>query len=158
VPGDCEVVTVEEHRQAVRVATMDAAVRLVAQRGLASVTMSAIAEEAGLGRATLYKYFPDVQAILTAWHERQVSDHLEHLTRVRDQDGAPGQRLKAVLTAYALRTWERPHGTELAALLQPELVRSATTCRLMSWRVSACMPSPPPAACHPGQPSSDWST
>ena len=110
--------TVEEHRQAVRAATMDAAARLVARRGLASVTMSAIAEEAGLGRATLYKYFPDVQAILTAWHERQVSDHLEHLSRVRDQDGSPGQRLRAVLTAYALKTWERPHGAELAALLR----------------------------------------
>ncbi|MFI5065879.1 MAG: TetR/AcrR family transcriptional regulator [Streptosporangiales bacterium] len=109
--------TVEEHRRAVRDAAMDATARLVAERGLASVTMSGIAEEAGIGRATLYKYFRDVQAILIAWHERQVSGHLEHLARVRDQAGDPGQRLEAVLGAYALMTWEQPHGTELAALL-----------------------------------------
>jgi AcrR family transcriptional regulator len=108
--------TVGEHRQAVREATLDATARLVAERGLTSVTMSAIATEAGIGRATLYKYFPDVEAILVAWHERQVSGHLEHLARIRDQ-ASPGQRLEAVLEAYALMTHDRPPGTELTALL-----------------------------------------
>ena len=108
--------TVAEHRQAVREATLDAAARLVAERGLTSVTMSAIATEAGIGRATLYKYFPDVEAILVAWHERQVGGHLEDLARIRDQ-APPGQQLEAVLEAYALMTRERPHGTELATLL-----------------------------------------
>ena len=100
-----------------RIATMDATARLVAGCGLAQVTMSRIAEEAGIGRATLYKYFPDVQAILTAWHEREVSGHLKHLAGVRDQAGNEGQRLKAVLQAYALMSWERPHDAGLAALL-----------------------------------------
>jgi AcrR family transcriptional regulator len=109
--------TVEEHRRAVRDATLDATARLVASHGLASVTMSQIAAETGIGRATLYKYFPDVEAILIAWHERHISGHLEHLGHVRDQAGAPGGRLAAVLEAYALITHERPHGTELAALL-----------------------------------------
>ena len=108
--------TVEEHRQAVREATLDATARLVAERGLTSVTMSAIATEAGIGRATLYKYFPDVETILVAWHERQVSSHLEDLARIRGQ-AAPGRRLEAVLEAYALLTRDRPHGTELTALL-----------------------------------------
>ena len=108
--------TVAEHRQAVREATLDATARLVAERGLTSVTMSAIATEAGIGRATLYKYFPDVETILVAWHERQVGGHLEHLVRIRDQ-ASPGQRLEAVLEAYALMTHDRPHGTELTALL-----------------------------------------
>jgi len=107
---------VEQHRQAVREATLDATARLVAERGLTAVTMSAIAEQAGIGRATLYKYFPDVEAILLAWHERQVSGHLEQLTRIRDQ-AAPDQRLEAVLTAYAQQAGHRQHGTDLAALL-----------------------------------------
>jgi hypothetical protein len=33
----------------------------------------------------LYKYFPDVVAILSGWHERQIADHLEHLAEVRDR-------------------------------------------------------------------------
>ncbi|MGA8586204.1 MAG: TetR/AcrR family transcriptional regulator, partial [Roseiarcus sp.] len=72
---------------------------------------AAVATGAGIGRATLYKYFPDVETILVAWHERQVSGHLEHLARIRDQ-ASPGRRLEAVLEAYALMTHDRPHGTE----------------------------------------------
>jgi AcrR family transcriptional regulator len=108
--------TIEAHRHAVRDATLDATAALVAEHGLASVTMSAIAKETGIGRATLYKYFPDVGAILVAWHQRQITEHLERLAAVRDQAGGPTERLEAVLTAYALITHEH-HGGELGALL-----------------------------------------
>jgi len=109
--------TIEAHRRAVRDATLDTTAALVAERGMASVTMSRIAAETGIGRATLYKYFPDVEAILTAWHERQITGHLQQLAAVRDQADGPGERLEAVLGAYALITYERPHGTELVALV-----------------------------------------
>jgi len=109
--------TIDEHRQAVRDATLDTTAALVAEHGLASVTMSQIAKQTGIGRATLYKYFPDVESILAAWHERHVAAHLEHLAKVRDQAGTPGERLEAVLQAYALITHKRPQGNELAALV-----------------------------------------
>ena len=109
--------TIEEHRRAVHDATLDATAALIAEHGLASVTMSQIAEQAGIGRATLYKYFPDLDAILIAWHERQVSGHLEHLARIRDEGGDARERLEAVLEAYAVMTHDRPHGTELTAML-----------------------------------------
>ncbi len=109
--------TIDAHRRAVRDATLDTTAALVAEYGLASVTMTRIAEKTGIGRATLYKHFPDVEAILAAWHERQVTGHLEHLAEVRDLADDPRQRLGAVLEAYALMTHERPHGTELAALV-----------------------------------------
>jgi len=111
--------TIEAHRRAVRDATLDTTAALVAEHGLASVTMSQIAEETGIGRATLYKYFPDVEAILTAWHDRQISGHLEELAEVRDQAGDPDERLAAVLEAYALIHYELrvAHGTEIAAVL-----------------------------------------
>jgi AcrR family transcriptional regulator len=108
--------TIEAHRRAVRDATLDTTAALVAQHGLASVTMSQIAEQTGIGRATLYKYFPDVEAILVAWHERQIAEHLEQLAQVRDQASHAGDQLKAVLEAYALIVHEH-HGGDLAALL-----------------------------------------
>ena len=108
--------TIEEHRRAVRDAALDTTAALVAERGLASVTMSQIAAATGIGRATLYKYFPDVEAVLAAWHQRQVARHVEQLATVRDQaSGGPGRRLAAVLTAYAAITNRRPHGTDFAA-------------------------------------------
>ncbi len=108
--------TIEAHRRDVRDAILDTAAALVADQGLRSVTMSRIAEETGIGRATLYKYFPGIDAILVAWHERQIASHLQHLADVRDEHRDPGQRLGAVLEAYALISHQR-HGTELAAFL-----------------------------------------
>ena len=111
--------TIEAHRHAVREAILATTWELVTEHGLMSVTMTQIAEKAGIGRATLYKYFPDVESILAAHHERHVTSHLEHLTELRDQPGDVGERLEAVLERYALISHYRGrHGTEeLAALL-----------------------------------------
>ena len=119
--------TIETHRREVRDAVLDTTAALVAEHGLLSVTMSRIAEETGIGRATLYKYFPDVEAILHAWHERQIAQHLEHLATVRDQ-AAPGNHLAAVLEAYALGLHaSRAHrDSALAALMHrdPHVARA----------------------------------
>src|SRR5918997_4949170 len=113
--------TIEAHRRAVRDAILETTWALVAEHGLTSVAMSQIAEETGIGRATLYKYFPDVAAIVLAWHERQITSHLDYLAEVRDRAGDAGERLEAVLEAYALLSHERSShehpGPELAALL-----------------------------------------
>ncbi|MBA3339871.1 MAG: TetR/AcrR family transcriptional regulator [Geodermatophilaceae bacterium] len=111
--------TIESHRRAVYVAILETTWALVSEHGLLSVTMSEIAEMTGIGRATLYKYFPDVQAILSAGHQRHVAGHLERLAELRDQAGDAAERLEAVLDAYALICFHRDrHGTEeLAALL-----------------------------------------
>jgi AcrR family transcriptional regulator len=117
--------TIEAHRRAVRDATVDATAALVKKHGLRSVTMSQIAEETGIGRATLYKYFSDVEAILIAWHERQISGHLEHLASLRDEARTASERLEAVLEAYALIRHDHPD-SELAAFLhQGEHVEKA---------------------------------
>jgi AcrR family transcriptional regulator len=108
--------TIEEHRRAVVDATLNATAALVAEHGLTAVTMSQIATQTGIGRATLYKYFPDVEAILVAWHERHVTGHLERLSAVRDHAGDAAARLEAVLQAYALIQRKR-HASELGALL-----------------------------------------
>jgi AcrR family transcriptional regulator len=111
--------TIKEHRREVREAIQETTVALVAERGLLSVTMSQIAEETGIGRATLYKYFPDVEAILRAWHERKINGHLGDLVRVREEAGEPGERLRGVLETYAFIVHDsRSHkDSELAALL-----------------------------------------
>nr|BFE80577.1 hypothetical protein GCM10020093_031780 [Planobispora longispora] len=163
--------TIEAHRHAVREATLDTTAALVARHGLRAVTMSRIAEETGIGRATLYKYFPDVEAILIAWHERQIAGHLDRLAELRDRAGSAGERLEAVLEAYAF-IQHRHHGTDAAALLhQGEHVIRArrhlgdflrdllaegrgpvscvTTSRPTSSRSTACMPWPRPWTCRP---------
>lgn len=110
--------TIEAHRRGVREAILEATAALVAEHGLAAVTMSQIAEAAGIGRATLYKYFPDLEAILSAWHQQHVAAHLDHLAELAKQPGDAGARLAAVLQHYASMAHQRGrHASDLAALL-----------------------------------------
>src|SRR5262249_13674890 len=81
-----------------------------------AVTMSQIAEETGIGRATLYKYYADVEAILYAWHHRHVAAHLEELAAMASGSGPPAERLRSVLDGFAL-ICHAGRGGELAALV-----------------------------------------
>lgn len=111
--------TIESHRREVRDAILETTAKLAAEQGVLSVTMSQIAEETGIGRATLYKYFPDVEAILLAWHEKHIQHHLDRLAGLLHGVDKPGDRLEAVLEAYAFIQYElrSVHGTELGSFL-----------------------------------------
>ncbi len=115
--------TIETHRNQVRETVLARTAALVAKQGVRALTMSQIAAESGISRATLYNYFPDVESILLAWHERQIASHLDHLLALRDQAAAPFDGLEAALGAYALichRIKREDHGAEIIALLHRE--------------------------------------
>lgn len=110
--------TIETHRDAVRRAVLDAAARLLAGKGSSGVTMSGIAQAAGIGRATLYKYFPDVESIMLAWHERQIQAHLNELVDIKGQNVGARQQLEAVLHAYAFLSRSGHNEADTARLHQ----------------------------------------
>jgi AcrR family transcriptional regulator len=115
--------TIETHRREVGDAILDTTAALVAEQGLRGVTMSQIAEQAGIGRATLYKYYPDVEAILVAWHKRHAAGQLAHLSQLRDQAGDPEEALQVVLHALAIHLQQRAKnhgGADLAALVHQD--------------------------------------
>ena len=119
--------TVESHREEVRTAVLDAVEVLVANRGLLGLTMSQLAETTGVGRATLYKYFGDVEEVLAAWHHRHVAGHLAELRDLADRPGQPAARLRSVLEAYGRMCQQRRrHGADalVAALHQTEQIKS----------------------------------
>lgn len=93
-----------------------AAVELVNEQGLTAVAMSHVAERAGITRATLYKYFPDVRAILEAYQEQQVAQNLAALVAARNEGNCPRDRLASMLEAFALMV-HRQHTAELAVFL-----------------------------------------
>lgn len=112
--------TIEAHRREVHAAVLTATAKLVAQHGLLGVTMSRIAQDAGIGRATLYKYFPDVESILTQWHDEQITQHLDQLAGLRSSEMAPGERLAsaiAMLAQMSYRAGQHNPGTDLVATL-----------------------------------------
>jgi AcrR family transcriptional regulator len=103
--------TIAAHRAEVREAILDAAGELLQRRGLLSLSMSEIAAAADIGRATLYKYFPDVEHVLAAWHDRQVAAHLAELAALAEAPDDSGKRLRAVCLAYGrICQQRRQHG------------------------------------------------
>ena len=164
--------TIEAHRREVRDAILDTTAALVAEHGLRSVTMSQIAEKTGIGRATLYKYFPDVEAILPAWHERQITatSNISPSSGTRLATPASGSKRSSRPTRSsptsptgtdrtrgtpAPRRSRRPSAAAAQRFIRDLLTEGAETgdsgtmSRLTSSRATAFTPSRQPAACRP---------
>ncbi|MDQ3351430.1 MAG: TetR/AcrR family transcriptional regulator [Actinomycetota bacterium] len=97
-------------------AILDATAELIAEHGPVSVAMSAVAERAGIGRATLYKYFPDVEAILVAWHTRDFAEHLHRLKALCENDDVTLEDLAEFVRAQRRRHPPRKGSDVLGAL------------------------------------------
>lgn len=105
--------SVESHREHVRALVFETIEEMAATRGLLSVNMSRLAEATGIGRATLYKYFGDIEEVLAAWHHRHVAAHLAELQELADRPGEPSARLRAVLGGYGrICQHGRQHGAD----------------------------------------------
>jgi len=98
----------EDHRAHQRERILAVALELLRERGMAALTMSAIAGQAGISRPTLYHYFPDVDAVLAAWVgqeiERSVSAMLGDARAIPD----PLDRLAHLVETQA-RTFASQH-------------------------------------------------
>jgi len=114
--------TIETHRSQVREAILHVTARLVAEQGPASVTMSQVADGAGIGRATLYKYFSDVEAILTAWHADQIAVHMRQLTAVANLTTDPASQLDALISDIETTLVNAGHVQVISLESQPQLM------------------------------------
>jgi AcrR family transcriptional regulator len=88
---------VATHKQRLRATIIDATVDLVRDRGRGDVSMSAVAAAAGIGRATLYNYFPDVDHILAAFVVDEFDRHFANLDAELADTAGPLARLQVVV-------------------------------------------------------------
>ncbi|MGB3409828.1 MAG: helix-turn-helix domain-containing protein [Microthrixaceae bacterium] len=102
---------------------LDAAGELFAQAGVATVGMAEVAETAGCSRATLYRYFPNRDALRMAFVQRSARRiGAELAVQVADIEDPAQQLETAVLKAVAavradplLATWFNPASAGIAA-------------------------------------------
>jgi AcrR family transcriptional regulator len=77
---------------------LDAARRLIAKHGVQRMTLEQVAAEAGVGRATLFRRFPDRGALLLALldeHERKLQDEILNGAPPLGPGTSPSRRLTA---------------------------------------------------------------
>ncbi|MHB1138395.1 MAG: TetR/AcrR family transcriptional regulator [Microthrixaceae bacterium] len=90
--------TVAGHRDRQRQRIVDTTMALVSEHGLSDVTMAQVAKQAGIGRATLYKYFPGVEEIVAEHVLQTVRSHHSVLEQAIAGVDEPVDALRACLT------------------------------------------------------------
>jgi AcrR family transcriptional regulator len=112
--------TLSEHRQRQAEHIVAAAMGIIARDGVAALTMSAVAEEAGISRQTLYKYFPDVDAVLVGMTRLSEAVEWDLAERAERAEDATAGLLLFVEASLAAATAGHPSPAALASTLPPE--------------------------------------
>jgi AcrR family transcriptional regulator len=100
--------------EAARAAILDAADELLLARGLGAVSMDAIAERAGVSKATIYRWWPTKEALaLDALYD----DWAAAGDPGRDTGSLKGDLL-ALLRPWVRRVGSRPYARVIAALIE----------------------------------------
>src|SRR2546423_10625846 len=90
----------EEVVQEYRVQSIqDAAMRVIARRGMAAATMQEIAEEAGVAKGTIYLYFRDRDDLVEKAFESAMSDLHNRVEEALETPGTFEAKFRAVLAA-----------------------------------------------------------
>jgi len=90
----------EEVVQEFRIHTIrDAAMRVIARRGMAAATMQEIADEAGVAKGTIYLYFKDRDDLVEKTFESAMSDLHKRVDEALETEGTFEVKLRAVVAA-----------------------------------------------------------
>ncbi|GAB3416615.1 TetR/AcrR family transcriptional regulator [Flindersiella endophytica] len=99
----------ESKQRRARDAIIDAAHELFAERGFDDVSVTDIAERAGVGRTTFFRYFGDKQEVVFAEGEDLALDiPLTPATQIGASLSAALAHARALVTAYLRRITEHP--------------------------------------------------
>ncbi|MCJ7782277.1 MAG: TetR/AcrR family transcriptional regulator [Acidimicrobiia bacterium] len=99
---------------------IEATFALVAERGLGSVTMTEIADRAGVARQTLYNHFSDVEQIIVVGIEEYAQTGFTHLMDLLAATGSVEAKLD-LLVRHTVVEGSHGHGAaDVRAALSPE--------------------------------------
>lgn len=112
--------TIAEHRYRINSALLDAWGALMSERGYADITLTLVAEHAGVARNTVYGYYADKEALLLAYLDREVARFMERATAAMQGKQSAADRLRALIdlqTGYFAAT--AASRQDLAGILNP---------------------------------------
>ena len=83
-----------EHRERTRTALFQALSELMSQRSFDKITLSDVANHAGVGRTAVYNHFADKEDLLLAFMEHEAGRYAEELSRALAGTEDPIDRLR----------------------------------------------------------------
>jgi AcrR family transcriptional regulator len=113
--------TIAAHRARTRDRIMDAVDELIRTQGIDRISMTDVANSAGITRTALYNYFPDKPALLLAFTEQVNSAFVERYRRELPSGVSAARRLSAFVRLQLEGIMAHPHppAAELGASLGP---------------------------------------
>ncbi|ASU57094.1 MULTISPECIES: TetR/AcrR family transcriptional regulator [Nocardiopsis] len=114
--------TIAAHRARTRDRIMDAVDELIRTQGIDRISMTDVANSAGITRTALYNYFPDKPALLLAFTEQVNSAFVERYRRELPSGVSAARRLSAFVRLQLEGIMAHPHppAAELGASLGPD--------------------------------------
>ena len=103
---------------------MQASAKLIASNGLDATSMTQIANVAGLSKASLYRYFPNKQALLLAHAKGSFKTHREEMQAVMQLGDNPEQMLRDGIAHYCDEHCNNPFLLNLRAAIHADPVLS----------------------------------
>ena len=80
---------------------LDASLRVLRDQGALGFTTTRVADEAGISVGSLYQYFPNKHALVSAHHDRDVWEGVAHVQAILDQPNAsPRQKLHEIVSWF----------------------------------------------------------
>ena len=77
----------------------DAAMRVIARKGMAAATMQEIADEAGVAKGTIYLYFRDRDELVEKTFETAITQLIARVERAMDGETTLEQKIRASIAA-----------------------------------------------------------
>ncbi len=90
--------TVANHKQQQALHIGRAAAELALEHGISAVTMSALARDAGISRATLYNYVPDVATAISLYLKAQGEVFRTHVETAIEEEPDPRRKLRRYIS------------------------------------------------------------
>lgn len=118
--------TIAAHRAQTRERIMEAVDELIRSQGIDRVSMTDVANAAGITRTALYNYFPDKPALLLAFTEQVNAAFVERYRRELPSGVSAARRLSAFLRLQLEGIVAHPHppAAELGASLGPDAYKA----------------------------------
>lgn len=108
--------SVASHKERLRAHIIATAVRLVTAHGAMAVSMSGLASAAGIGRATLYNYFADLDSVLLAWATDSVDSFVARVEGELAGIADARVRLRRCVQLHLAEVGDSAHQLQLDAL------------------------------------------
>ena len=77
----------------------DAAMRVIARKGMAAATMQEIAEEAGVAKGTIYLYFRDRDELVERTFETAITQLIARVEKAMIEEKSLEEKIRAAMTA-----------------------------------------------------------